>query len=123
MATSKLRNLDPDVTVVELSGHLHLGNELMSIENSVKRAINEGTRKLVIDVARLDYIDSAGIGMLVACNGQIDRAGGKMRIAGAQGTVAKAFEVVHMDRITSLDADVDSACRHLDSGTAAASSE
>jgi len=123
MATSKLRNVDPDVTVVELSGHLHLGNELMSIENAVKRAIDGGARKLVIDVARLDYIDSAGIGMLVACNGQIDKAGGRMRIVGAQGTVAKAFEVVHMDRITTLDSDVDSACRHLNSGTAAASSE
>ncbi len=113
MATSKLRNVDPDVTVVELSGHLNLGNELMSIENAVTRAIKGGARKLVIDVARLDYIDSAGIGMLVACNGQIDKAGGKMRIAGAQGAVAKAFEVVHMDRITSLDADVDSSCERL----------
>jgi len=36
-----------------------------------------------------------------------------MRVAGAQGTVAKAFEVVHMDRITSLDADVGAACAHL----------
>jgi hypothetical protein len=36
-----------------------------------------------------------------------------MRVAGAQGTVAKSFEVVHMDRITSLDADVDAACRNF----------
>ena len=101
------------MTVVELTGHLNLGNELMTVENAIKRLIEEGARKLVIDVTRLEYIDSAGIGMLVACNGQIDRAGGKMRVAGAQGTVAKSFEVVHMDRITSLDADVDAACRNL----------
>ena len=120
MATSKLRNVDPDVTIVELSGHLNLGNELMSIENAVKRAIEGGARKLVIDVARLDYIDSAGIGMLVACNGQIDRAGGKLRIAGAQGTVAKAFEVVHMDRITALDADIEAALGNLSAGSSGA---
>jgi anti-sigma B factor antagonist len=105
--------VEPDVTVVELTGHLNLGNELMTVENAIKRLIEEGARKLVIDVTKLEYIDSAGIGMLVACNGQIDRAGGKMRVAGAQGTVAKSFEVVHMDRITSLDADVDAACRNL----------
>ena len=113
MPGSKIRKMEPDLTVVELTGHLNLGNELMSVENAVKRAIDDGARKLVIDVTRLDYIDSAGIGMLVACNGQIERAGGKMRVAGAQGTVAKAFEVVHMDRITSLDADVGAACAHL----------
>ena len=113
MPGSKVSRVEPDVTVVELTGHLNLGNELMSLENAVKRLIEEGSRKLVIDVTRLDYIDSAGIGMLVGCNGQMDRAGGMLRVAGAQGTVAKAFEVVHLDRITSLDADIDAALRNL----------
>jgi anti-sigma B factor antagonist len=120
MPGSKIRQVEPDVTVVELTGHMNLGNELMSLEVAVKRVIQEGSRKLVIDVTRLEYIDSAGIGMLVACNGQMDRAGGKMRVAGAQGTVAKAFEVVHMDRIMSLDADVDAAMENLTAGTAGA---
>ena len=92
----------------------------MTVESAVKRAIDDGARKLVIDVTRLDYIDSAGIGMLVACNGQIERAGGKMRVAGAQGTVAKAFEIVHMDRITALDANVDEACGILSADGAGA---
>lgn len=113
MPGSKIRQVEPDVTVVELTGHLNLGNELMSVENAIKRLIEGGARKLVIDVTSLAYIDSAGIGMLVACNGQMDRAGGKMRVAGAQGTVGRAFAIVHMDRITSLDADVDAARRNL----------
>jgi anti-sigma B factor antagonist len=113
MPGSKIRQVEPNLTVVELTGHLNLGNELMTVEAAVKRAIDQGARKLVIDVTRLDYIDSAGIGMLVACNGQMERAGGKMRVAGAQGTVAKAFEVVHLDRITSLDADLDAAVQNL----------
>jgi anti-sigma B factor antagonist len=120
MPGSRVRQVEPDLTVVELTGHLNLGNELMGVEHAVKRLIEEGARKLVIDVTKLDYIDSAGIGMLVACNGQMDRAGGKMRVAGAQGTVARAFEVVHMDRITSLDADVDAAVTNLTAGTAGA---
>ena len=113
MPGSKIRQVEPDVTVVELTGHLNLGNELMSLEAAVKRLIQEGARKLVIDVTKLEYIDSAGIGMLVGCNGQMDRAGGKMRVAGAHGAVAKSFEVVHMDRIMPLDADVDAALGNL----------
>jgi anti-sigma B factor antagonist len=111
MPESKTRQVEPDLTVVELTRHLNLGNELMSVEAAVKRLIDEGARKLVFDLTKLDYIDSAGIGMLVGCNGQMNRAGGKMRVAGAQGAVAKAFGVVHMDRITSLDPDVDTALR------------
>ena len=105
--------MEPDVTVVELTGHLNLGNELMSLEAAVKRLIQEGSRKLLIDLTRLDYIDSAGIGMLVGCHGQMDRAGGKMRVAGAQGSVSKAFDVVHLDRIMPLDADADAALGNL----------
>jgi anti-sigma B factor antagonist len=120
MPGSKIRKVEPDLTVVELTGHLNLGNELMGVEAAVRRVIDEGARKLVFDVTRLDYIDSAGIGMLVACNGQIERVGGKMRVAGALGTVAKAFEIVHMDRITSLDADLASALGNLSADGAGA---
>jgi anti-sigma B factor antagonist len=116
MPGSKIRSVEPNLTVVELSGHLNLGNELMSLESSVKRLITDGARKVVIDLTSLDYIDSAGIGMLVGCNGQMDRAGGKMRVCGAHGTVARAFEIVHMDRIMSLDADVDMAIQNLKAG-------
>ena len=119
MAGSKIRQ-ERDLTIVELTGHLNLGNELMSLEGSVRRLIDDGARKLVIDVTRLEYIDSAGIGMLVGCNGQMDRAGGKMRVAGAQGAVAKAFEVVHLDRITALDASIDAAVQSFSTGGAGA---
>jgi len=68
------RNQDPtdhDVTVVEMSGRLRLGNSRMYAENSIHRLIDGGTRKLVIDLARLDYLDSSGLGMLIGCGGRM----------------------------------------------------
>lgn len=109
----KTRQVEPDITVVELTGHLNLGNTLMTIESFIKGLIDAGARKIVVDVSGLNYTDSAGIGMLVSCTGHIDKKGGKMRIAGAHGAVAKVFDVVHLHRITPLDADVESACRNL----------
>jgi anti-sigma B factor antagonist len=108
---AKTRRIEPDITVVEISGHLNLGNNLVSIENLIKRLIAEGARKMVVDLGELSYIDSAGIGMLVGCNGQMDGTGGLLRIAGAQGSVAKVFELVHMHRIARLDPDLGAACR------------
>jgi anti-sigma B factor antagonist len=119
---TKVRRVEPDITVVELSGRLHLGNLLSSTETFLKRLIDEGARKLAIDASRLEFIDSSGIGMLVGCNGHIEQNGGRMRIAGAQGVVAKSFEVVHMDRIVPLDEDVESACRNFSAGSASSDS-
>ena len=116
---TRIRRVEPDITLVEISGRLNLGNLLSSTETSLRRLVDEGARKLVIDVASLEYIDSSGIGMLVGCNGHLDQNGGRMRIAGAQGLVAKSFAVVHIDRIVPLDADVESACRNFSAGNAA----
>ena len=110
---SSTRTIEPDVKVVTITGRLSLGNTLMSVENGIKRLIADGGRKVVVDLSGLDSIDSAGIGTLISCNGDMERSGGQLRIAGAHGIVARSFETVHMSRVVPLDPDVDSACRNL----------
>jgi anti-sigma B factor antagonist len=106
---SRTPKLDGGVTVVEISGRLNLGNSLISIETAIKRLIEQGARKLVVDLSDVNFIDSSGIGMLVACAGQMEQSSGRIRIAGAAGVVAKAFDIVHMERITPLDENVEAA--------------
>ncbi len=108
-----------DVTVLEMSGRLHLGNSLTYVENSINRLIDGGTRQLVIDVARLDYIDSSGLGMLIFSGGRMEQSGGRLRIAGAAGPVARVFEIAQAGRILKFDADLESACRNLSEPNAA----
>ncbi|MDP9170204.1 MAG: STAS domain-containing protein [Acidobacteriota bacterium] len=115
-AETSTRIIDSDITVIAISGRLSLGNFLVSLEASMRRAIEEGSRKLIVDLSGLDFMDSAGIGMLIGCNGLMDQKGGQFRIAGAHGVVARAFDIVHMSRITQLDPDVESACDHMRAG-------
>jgi len=117
---SKTRHVEPDITVVEISGRLSLGNSLLAIESSINRLIEQGARKVAVDVSGLNAIDSSGVGLLVSCAGQMERSGGQLRIGGAQGAVAKTFEMVHLSRITPLDTDVEACCRHLGASSATA---
>ena len=110
---SIIRTVEPAIPVVEVSGRLQLGNTLQALESSLKDMIEGGTRKLVVDVTRLATIDSSRIGMLIGCYGHREQPGGKFRVAGAQGTVAKVFAVVHMERIIPLNANVEAACSSL----------
>jgi anti-anti-sigma factor len=109
IAETKTRTVEPGITVVEISGRLVLGNTLQSLESSVRRLIEEGSRKLIFDLAGLTSIDSAGIGMLVGANGLMEQSGGHVRIAGAQGGVAKTLDVVHLDKVIALDPNCDTA--------------
>src|SRR5580704_7860740 len=110
---TKIRRVEPDVVVLEIIGRLSLGNTVLSIENSTKRLIDEGARRMVIDLAQLNSADSSGIGMLVSCFAHMEQKGGHLRIAGPQGSVLKVFETVHLDRIVPMKPDVDSACADL----------
>ena len=107
------REMAPDITVVELTGRLALGRESQRIESLVDELSKKPSRKVIFDLTGVDYIDSAGIGMLVSCSGHMEHCGGKLRVAGAQGAVAKVFAMVHMDRIMPLDADLAAAASAL----------
>ena len=102
-----------DIDIVEISGRLSLGNILQSIEKTILTMIDEGSRKMVIHLPALDFIDSAGVGMLIAASGHMDQSHGKLRVAGAHGTVARILDTVHLDRVAALDRDLASACREL----------
>jgi anti-anti-sigma factor len=113
IAESSTRKLG-EIDIVDIFGRLSHGDTLVSIENSILNLIEQGSRRLAINIAGLASIDSAGIGMLMALSGTMEQKQGKLRIAGAQGGVARHLEVVHMNRVAALDADLDAACRALE---------
>ena len=117
------RIIEPDIVVCEIQGRLSLGNSLMSLENLIRKTIENGVRKLIFDLSKLNFIDSAGIGLLLSSSGLIEQKGGRALIAGAHDNVAHTFEIVHLERIVSFQPDVESAVLNLGlaSGRAAAS--
>jgi anti-sigma B factor antagonist len=115
---TKTRRIEPDITVLEIAGRLNLGNTLLTIENAAKRLIDEGSRRLIVDLSGLNAIDSSGIGMLVSCYAHMEQAGGHLRVAGAHDAVLKVFETVHLSRIVPMHIDVQSACGDLRAASA-----
>ncbi len=113
------RTVEPDITVFAIAGRLNLGNTLISIEDALKKLIEGGVRKLVIDLTDLAGIDSSGIGMFMLCAGEIQKKGGAMRIAGAHGSVMRVFDIVHLGKVTPVDPDVETSSRHLAASAAA----
>lgn len=112
------RQLESDITVLELAGRMTLGNRLSEVERLVRETIQEGCRRLVIDLSKLDFMDSSGVGVLVMAAGVMDQAGGQMRIAGANSRVSQVFEITHLGKVVPILADTDAACRSLtDTGT------
>src|ERR1700757_1186734 len=79
------------VSVVELSGRIILGEESGTLRETVKNLIAAGKKKIVLDMSNVTYIDSAGLGILVAAYVSAKTQGASIRLC-ALGS--KFYEVL-----------------------------
>ena len=118
--TLTTRTVAPDITVIQLDGRITLGKDTSQIEAFVLEALNGGSRKLVIDLTHVGYIDSTGIGIIAYCFAKIGKLGAKATVAGAKGLVLEVFKLTHLDTVIEFFPDVDAACARLNAPGAAA---
>jgi anti-anti-sigma factor len=64
---------------------------------------------VIFDLSKLDAIDSTGVGIIVVCHAKLQKAGGSLRIAGAQGIVLETLQMTHVDRLVPLFPSADAA--------------
>ena len=106
------KTVEPDVVVVALQGRLVIG-EALTLDRLLSDLVHEGVRKLVLDLAWLSHIDSAGIGAVAKSAAIMKQAGGKLHLAAAGPRVAGALAIAKLEQIVPMYADVDSACAAL----------
>ena len=65
----KMMNSEVDGTsVVTLDGRIVLGEESQALRQKLKSLIAEGNKKIILNMDNIKYIDSAGLGILVAAH-------------------------------------------------------
>src|SRR5579871_6733481 len=84
---------EPDTTVLEISGRITIGRESGQIDDAVIRALDEGVRKMIVDLTHVTFIDSTGIGIIAYCFGKASKAGAQLHVAGANGKVMEVFRI------------------------------
>ncbi len=102
-----------DITVVSLVGRLTLGNLLQKAEAHIKTMFETGTTKIVMDLSEVDYLDSAGIGMLMACAGAARTSNGHFCLAAPNDRVRKIFDIAHVGKAIPIYPDLDAATASL----------
>ncbi|MEK7748710.1 MAG: STAS domain-containing protein, partial [Bacteroidota bacterium] len=80
MATklSTLNNLE--IAILEPKGSLIGGDETDELKSKAKDLIEQGNKKLVLDLGGVTYINSSGIGALVAIHSMYKKASGQIKL-------------------------------------------
>lgn len=69
-----------DVRVLDCKGRITLGEETMAVRNKVRETLNDGSKKIVLNLADVPYIDSSGVGELVSNFTTVTNAGGQLKL-------------------------------------------
>jgi anti-sigma B factor antagonist len=69
-----------DVTVLDMDGKITIGEGSVALRSAVRRLLEEGKKKILLNLARVGYIDSSGIGELVSSYTAINKDGGQLKL-------------------------------------------
>jgi anti-sigma B factor antagonist len=75
----KSRRLD-DVTILDLSGRITIGEGTVMLRDALQKLLAEGERKFLVNLEAVDYVDSSGLGELVTSFTTVRNQGGQLKL-------------------------------------------
>ena len=87
------------ISVVALNGRIVLGQESSSLREKIKSLLAEGKKKIVLNMASVTYIDSAGLGMLVAAHVSAKNQGAALHLSNLGN---KFHDVLQLTRLLTV---------------------
>src|SRR6184192_1526350 len=106
LATPVPRQHRPNVLPLEGDIDLHVSP---AVRESLNAMIKKKSERIVIDLSRATYIDSAGVAALILAMQDVEAYGGKFFLSGVQETIRLILETSGLDRIFWIFPDVDAA--------------
>jgi anti-sigma B factor antagonist len=88
-----------DIAVVWLDGRIVLGEETIALREKVKGLLAEGKKKLVLNLKNVMFIDSAGLGALVAAHASAKSSGATLRLCNLG---LRANELLQLTRLLTI---------------------
>ncbi len=101
-----------DVASVYLKGFLD-ANTFEEFDLSLNRLFDDSVYKVAVDFSGLEYVSSAGAGVLIGASSIAREHGGEIVIVGAKGEVREVFDLLGIDRLFKIVGDMQRGLKHL----------
>ncbi len=102
----KQQGVGVNTQVVAVGGELDM-HAAPDLQATIDQVIADGASRLVVDLTEATFIDSAGIGVLVATVRRLEAAGGSLELVCSQPNLLRVFEIVGLDRVLSIHSSRD----------------
>jgi anti-sigma B factor antagonist len=69
-----------EVTILDLSGKITIGEGSVQLREAVRRLLDDGKKKILLNLGEVAYVDSSGIGELVSSYTTTNNQGGQLKL-------------------------------------------
>ena len=100
-----------DVTVVDAAGRITLGEGASTFRDTIRDLAAKGSKKLLVNLSEVSYIDSSGIGEMVSSYTTITNLGGQLKLLGLSKKVKDLLQITKLYTVFEVFDDEASAVR------------
>lgn len=106
---------EDDATVVQVTGRLD-ASVAQEMKAELQELIEDGNTQLVLNLADVNFIDSAGLGVFVSCLRRAATKGGDLRLAEVPEFARSIFELTRLTRVFNIRESEEDALEALKKG-------
>ena len=97
------------VTILDITGRIVLGEEIGDLRDAVRGLVERGKKKIILNLAGVDYIDSSGVGELVSSYTTVRNSGGELKLLNLTKKVQDVLYVTKLYTVFDVKDDEASA--------------
>jgi anti-sigma B factor antagonist len=102
MSLEMNRREEDSVTILDLRGRLVQGPEATALRERFGELEKEQVKNVILNFKQVDFIDSTGLGMLVAVQSQMEKAGGTVRLLGLSKRGAELMVLTKLSTVFQI---------------------
>jgi anti-sigma B factor antagonist len=91
--------LEGAVAVLDLEGKLTAGDGNIVLRKTIDRLLEEARHRILLNLEKVPYMDSAGIGELVSSANRLSAVGGVIKLL---NPLKRVYDVLHLVKLTSV---------------------
>jgi anti-sigma B factor antagonist len=85
-----------DVTVIDIAGQMKLDEDALSLRDAVRKLVAKDQKKILINLGEVPYIDSSGVGELVAGFTTVTNKGGQLKLLNLSKRVKDLLQITKL---------------------------
>ena len=105
-----------DIVVLNLSGKIMGGPDHEKFQNEIKTLIAEGHVDILLNMAKVNWVNSTGLGILVSAFHTLKKNGGQLKICNVSDRIDNILNVTQLKLVFETYADLDEALASFNQG-------